>query len=76
MYKGRWCTGVKNKSQAKKISQIEKEGSSIIFGIRKFHKFRHGRPFVFKTDHRLLISILESKQGIQQIVCNVGVLFC
>jgi len=38
-------------------SQIEKEGFSIIFGLKRFHQFLAGRSFTIITDHRPLLSI-------------------
>ena len=35
----------------KNFSQVEKEALSLIFGIRKFHKYVYGRHFALVTDH-------------------------
>ena len=35
-----------------------------MFGVRRFHQYLYGRPFVLVTDHRPLCKIFGSKQGI------------
>ncbi|KAG7308938.1 hypothetical protein JYU34_006209 [Plutella xylostella] len=47
-------------------SQIQKEATAIIFGVKHFHQYLYGRsePFVLKTDHKPLISIFNNKNGI------------
>ena len=35
-----------------RYSQLEKEGLAIVFSVRKFHQFLHGRPFAINSDHR------------------------
>ena len=46
--------------------QIEKEGLTLIFRVKKFHKYLYNR-FTLITDHKPLLAILESKK-----VANVG----
>lgn len=47
-------------------SQIQKEATAIIFGVKHFHQYLYGRsePFILKTDHRPLVSIFNNKTGI------------
>lgn len=47
-------------------SQIQKEATAIVFGVKKFHQYLYGRdePFILKTDHRPLVSIFNQKNGI------------
>ena len=37
-----------------KYSQLDKEGLSIVFGTRKFHKYLFGRQFTIWSDHKPL----------------------
>ena len=49
-------------------SQREKE--AIIFVIKKFHKYVHGREFILQKDHHPLLAIFGSKKGIPTHTTN------
>ena len=38
----------------RKYSQLDKEGLSIVFGVRKFHQYLFGRKFTVQSDHKPL----------------------
>lgn len=37
-----------------KYSQIEKEGLAIVFAVKRFHQYLHGRQFTIYSDHKPL----------------------
>ena len=43
----------------KNYSQVEKEGLSCIFGIKKFHAYLLGHPFEIITDHKPLLALFR-----------------
>ena len=45
-------------------SQIEKEVFSVVFGMKKFQSYLHGRKFVFLTDHEPLVTLLGPNSGV------------
>lgn len=56
----------------KNYSQIQKEATAIVFGVRKYHQFLYGRsePFILKTDHKPLLSIFSPEKGIPEVSAN------
>lgn len=54
----------------KNYSQIEKGALAIIFAVKKFHEFIHGRNFRLQTDHIPLLTIYGSKKGIPMHTAN------
>ena len=40
-------------------SQLEKEGLSLVFGIKKFYAYLFGKPFELVTDHQPLLGLLK-----------------
>ena len=45
-------------------AQLEKEALSLVFGVKKFHKFLYGREFTLYTNHKPLTAILGQKREI------------
>lgn len=56
----------------KNYSQIQKEATAIVFGVKRFHMYLYGReePFILKTDHRPLLSIFGNKVGISVMAAS------
>lgn len=56
----------------KQYSQIQKEATAIIFGVRRYHQYLYGRsdPFILRTDHKPLISIFGPHKGIPEVSAN------
>ena len=44
-------------------SQLEKEGLSCIFGIKRFHDYLFGRHFELVTDHKPLLGLLKEDRA-------------
>ncbi len=48
----------------RKYSQLEKEGLAIIFSVKKFHQFLHGRTFQIYSDHQPLKHLFNETRQI------------
>ena len=46
----------------KQYSQIEKEGLSCVFGVRRFHAYLLGQHFTLITDHKPLLSLFQEQK--------------
>ena len=51
-------------------SQIQKEALAIVFGLKKFYQYLHGREFILVTDHRPLLAIFGSGKETPALAAN------
>ena len=49
-------------------SQIDKEALSIVFAVKKFHRYLAGRRFAIYTDHKPLLGIFGKESKVPKIV--------
>ena len=52
-------------SAERNYSQLEKEGLSCIFGIKKFHSYLFGHKFKLITDHKPLLGLLSAHKPVR-----------
>jgi len=45
-------------------SQIEKEGLACVYGVKKFHAYLFGHPFVLYTDHKPLMHLFGAERAV------------
>ena len=48
----------------KNYSQLDREGLSLIFGVKKFHRYLYGAHYTLLTDQRPLLGLLGENQPI------------
>lgn len=66
------CYAFRKLSSAEKESQIQREATAIILGVRRFHQYLDGRasPFVLRTDHNPLLTVFGPHHGIPELSAN------
>ena len=43
-------------------SQLEKEGLSCVFGMKRFYSYLFGHPFILITNHKPLLGLLDGQK--------------
>lgn len=49
-------------------SQLDKEALALVDGVKRFHHYLYGWPFVLYTDHKPLLGILAADRQVPQIL--------
>ena len=47
-----------------KYPQIEKEGLSCVFGVKKFHSYLYGRPFTLIIDYKPQLTLFNESRAV------------
>ena len=47
---------------------MEKEALACVFGVKRFHSYLLGHPFTLVTDHKPLLSLLNSKKAASAMI--------
>ena len=48
----------------KNYSQMEKEGLACVYGVKKFHTYLFGHPFLLYTDHKPLMHLFHAERAV------------
>ena len=57
-------------SAERRYSQIDREALSIVWSLKKFHKYLYARPFTLRTDHEPLKFIFHPHKGIPEMIIS------
>lgn len=49
------------------LKKIDKEAATLVFGVKKFHQYLHGRPFKLYTNHNPLLGDFKGNKRIAEI---------
>ena len=51
-------------SAERNYAQLDKEGASVIFGIKKFHQYLYGQKFKIFIDHKPLLGLFKADKAV------------